>query len=266
VCWLSDGPVPADLWRRLRAAHHRSGLWPLLVLDGVGDETFGWSAQEAAAVDRLDPATLLPAWWPGFSAGHFDRADRAALGHTTRWWQDWRRLSTAWPGTAPAGTPAADADGHADATATRLAAEASAATATATGVAGAAEGNSAVRGGGGVRVALVACARGADALAVAGWCPGDGDPYHPAAVAAVVRSWEDRFGARVIGVGRGSLELSVAAPPVTFAHAVRVAAEHVAFCPWAEYPAEYDYDSERSLFLQYAGCLVGRGSWHFWWT
>ena len=73
--------------------------------------------------------------------------------------------------------------------------------------------------------------RGADVLAAVGW---QGARHHnplTAPLAAVVRSWEDRFGVRVVGIGFDTLELSVAAPPATFRHALRVAAEHATFCP-----------------------------------
>jgi Domain of unknown function (DUF4253) len=54
-----------------------------------------------------------------------------------------------------------------------------------------------------------------------------------------MRSWEDRFGARVIGVGFADLYVSVAAPPATLDEALPVAAEHFAFCPdniWQGHP------------------------------
>jgi hypothetical protein len=78
---------------------------------------------------------------------------------------------------------------------------------------------------------LVPAARGADTLAVLGW---QGARHHnpwTAPLAAVVRGWEDRFGARVVGIGFDTLDLSVAAPPTTFRHALGVAAEHATFCP-----------------------------------
>ncbi|MCP9955923.1 DUF4253 domain-containing protein [Actinomadura madurae] len=73
--------------------------------------------------------------------------------------------------------------------------------------------------------------RGADALAAVGWQGALNHNEWTAPLAAVLRGWEDRFGARVIGLGFNTLELSVAAPPVTTRHAVHVAAEHWAFCP-----------------------------------
>ncbi|MCO5989890.1 DUF4253 domain-containing protein [Actinoallomurus spadix] len=79
-----------------------------------------------------------------------------------------------------------------------------------------------------------------------------------APLSAVVRSWEDRFGARLIGIGFNTLELSVAAPPMTFRHALHVAAEHWTFCP--------------EIILQGPGTLEGHAEqicgsslWTFWW-
>jgi hypothetical protein len=41
--WLTDGPAPAGLWARLRAAHRASGLWPL-ILEGLrGDDSRPWA-------------------------------------------------------------------------------------------------------------------------------------------------------------------------------------------------------------------------------
>jgi hypothetical protein len=76
----------------------------------------------------------------------------------------------------------------------------------------------------------VAVDRGADALAVTGWRGPVNYFDQVSPLAAVVRSWEDRFGVRLLGIGFETLYLSVAAPPVTFEHAVHVAAEHWMFC------------------------------------
>lgn len=48
-------------------------------------------------------------------------------------------------------------------------------------------------------------------------------------LAAVVRSWKDRFGAVVVGFA--DLYVSVASPPATLQEALHVATEHFAFCP-----------------------------------
>ena len=52
-----------------------------------------------------------------------------------------------------------------------------------------------------------------------------------ARLCAVLRSWEDRFGIRVVALGFDQLLVSVATPPTTLAEARALAAEHFAFCP-----------------------------------
>ncbi|MEV7599022.1 DUF4253 domain-containing protein [Kitasatospora sp. NPDC089797] len=100
-------------------------------------------------------------------------------------------------------------------------------------------------------------ADGAQAPAACGWegTNGHGDS---AAIAAVLGDWQRRFGARVVGVGAGTLELSVAAPPADLARALPVAAEHEAFCPDTVLPHEDGLSG-------YARELVGAGRWGFWW-
>ncbi|WP_236003751.1 DUF4253 domain-containing protein [Nonomuraea antri] len=102
--------------------------------------------------------------------------------------------------------------------------------------------------------------RGADALAAVGWTGPVNYTNDTGEIAAVVRSWEDRFGAVVVGVGYATLYLSIAAPPSTLQEAFHVAAEHFAFCPdniWQ--------NSHPSTLAAYAERLVGLNSWEFWW-
>jgi Domain of unknown function (DUF4253) len=77
-------------------------------------------------------------------------------------------------------------------------------------------------------IGLVQAADGAAAITSAGWMSQAGGA---AEIAAVVRSWQDRFGARLCSLGMDTLGLSVAWPPATTDHARHVAAEHFAFCP-----------------------------------
>jgi Domain of unknown function (DUF4253) len=71
-------------------------------------------------------------------------------------------------------------------------------------------------------------ARPADVLPLIGWTPSDQSDALPAA--AVVRSWEDRFGARLLRVGFAQTSLLTARPPRSTGHAQRSAAEHVVCC------------------------------------
>jgi hypothetical protein len=75
----------------------------------------------------------------------------------------------------------------------------------------------------------------------------------------VLRSWEDCFGVRVVGIGRSDLYLSVAAPPVDAGHALQVAVEHFAICP------DNVWQSGTPTLLRYAEAIAGRAWWSFWW-
>lgn len=242
VCWLTDEPVPAGLWSHQRAAHRRCGPWPLLILDDIGDSAFGWFGEDESSLARLDPAILLSQWWKELGHGFLTRADRHALGLTKPEQPGHDNEDATWPGLAPPATSETDPDRLADEKAEAMIARHPAA-----------------------KLALVAAARGADSLAFAGWAPTDDESHFAGALSAVVRTWEDRYGARVIGVGRGTLWLSVAAPPTTIEHAARIAAEHLPFCPEVEPREDFEYNPERPDFLQYAESIVDQTTWRFWW-
>ncbi|MEZ0111868.1 hypothetical protein ABH920_005886 [Catenulispora sp. EB89] len=68
------------------------------------------------------------------------------------------------------------------------------------------------------RLALFEGASSYEALAAARWAPSEEDNF--LAHVQVLRTWEERFGARVVALKRDTLYLSVAAPPVTDSHSV----------------------------------------------
>ncbi|GGO80349.1 DUF4253 domain-containing protein [Nonomuraea cavernae] len=221
--WMSDEPATGAEWARFRAEHPRSGLWPVL----LDESAQPWSVGQVVP----DDAALI---------GHF-----TAEGFMAEVWQEWVAqmppdaldeldpFGAICPGLAPPGVPAADPGAVADWHAEQLA-------------------------GRGLPLGLVAAHRGADALAVMGW---QGALHHNewmVPLAAVVRSWEDRFGVRVVCVGFNTLELSVAAPPVEPEHALHVAAEHWAFCPDNVVQGPGDLQG-------YAEQIAGRHTWSFWW-
>ncbi|MEU4806198.1 DUF4253 domain-containing protein [Actinosynnema sp. NPDC023587] len=237
--WLGDGPAPEGLWARLRAEHARSGLWPLL-LDALDDEDAAyrpWGSGEVvpggmSSPAEHDPARLLATWWAEHTEEDPDDpltpAERAAVTapHGRR-----------WPGLAPARPVPADPGRTADDLAEHLRA-----------------------GHPSVRLGLVAADRAADTVAVVGWTGPVDHTGDTAELSAVLRSWEERFGARVVAVGFDTLVLGVAAPPATREEALVIAAEHFAFCPdniWQD-------DGPQAL-QDYAGRLVGDNSWTFWW-
>ncbi|MEU9085728.1 DUF4253 domain-containing protein [Streptomyces sp. NPDC048357] len=109
------------------------------------------------------------------------------------------------------------------------------------------------------RLALVPAARGADVPTAMGWCGPTNHENDTARISAVLRSWEDRFGARVVALGFDELYVSVAAPPRTFAGALPVAAEHFAFAPdniWQGCGTIRAYADE---------AVTGSNLWGFWW-
>jgi hypothetical protein len=80
----------------------------------------------------------------------------------------------------------------------------------------------------GERIGLAPASRPSDVLPLLGWTPSDQSDALP--IAAVARSWEDRFGARLLRVGFAAFSLLVDRPPRTIGHAQRIAAEHFVFC------------------------------------
>ncbi|MCW2945198.1 MAG: hypothetical protein JWR24_1915 [Actinoallomurus sp.] len=214
--WISDAPVPAELWTRLRAEHRTSGLWPVLLEDSAQPWSAGQIAPEPVAeIGDYEAAAFMAEVW---SDWEIPPVDLTPFGRYC-------------PGPAPPGDPMEDPSAAADRCAELLT---------------------------GRPLGLVPVERGADALAAIGW---QGARHHnpwTAPLAAVVRSWEERFGARVVGIGFNTLDLSVAAPPATLRHALHVAAEHSTFCP------ETIIQGPGTL-AGYAEQIRGSHSWSFWW-
>jgi hypothetical protein len=221
--WVSDEPVGGELWARVRAEHGASGLWPLL----LDESDQPWAAGQVAP----EPVTDIGNYAPGAFMHEvwIDWAEQAADADA----DDLAPFGMHCPGPAEPGHPLDDPDAVADRHARVLARR-------------------------GMSLGLAAVDRGADALAAMGWQGALNHNEWTAPLSAVVRSWEDRFGARVIGLGFNTLELSVAAPPVTIRHALHVAAEHWAFCP------DILFQGPGTL-AGYAEEIRGKTWWSFWW-
>ncbi|MFB7365839.1 DUF4253 domain-containing protein [Streptomyces hydrogenans] len=235
--WLSDGPAPFGAWGRIRAAHARTGLWPLLLEPLEGDTGFRpWASGELFLAGPSgpaghDPAAVLARWWEDRVAVDADEDPLSAeerLAVTAPY-------GAAWPGLAPARTPVEDPDRLAEEHAEVL-----------------------LSFGTDARLGLVEAGSGAEALAASGWT-GPANHADTGRIAAVVADWERRFGARVFAVGFDTLRLSVAAPPATLEEALPVAAEHFAFCP------DNVWQGQVEDLAAYAGHLVGSDLWTFWW-
>jgi hypothetical protein len=185
---MTEAPVPqpGPAWSALSALHSQTGLVPILAPAGPGDylEAACQDTAAAADVDRVDAAAILERLWADClpelrQAGpewDEDRewADAMAAPFTSR-----------YPGLAPAVDSA-------------LAAE----------VLEAAVGSFPAS-----RIALVPADRPADVLPVLGWCPGDWAGAlpvpSPVGFAAVLRSWEERFGARLFAMSHDEAYLLV---------------------------------------------------------
>jgi hypothetical protein len=239
VYWLSDDPPPPGLWAALRREHVQSGLWPLLLGGADFDPALPWEEGEVFPDDTTDPAShdpqaLLAGWWEEYTRSIED--DEALTPEEL--YQVTAPYGFSWPGLAPAPAPEGDPELEADGFADRLLAENPA-----------------------MRLGLVAAGRGADALAVTGWAGPVNYCDDTAKISAVVRSWEDRFGARVVGLdGYATLLLSVAHPPVTIEQAQHVAAEHFALCPDNVWQGLHP-----NTLVSYAKHLVRQHHWSFWW-
>jgi hypothetical protein len=108
------------------------------------------------------------------------------------------------------------------------------------------------------RIGLVPADRPADVLPAVGW-GGVADSMWESllTLTAVLRSWEDRFGARLIDVGYADLRLRVDRPPRTLEAAQRLAAEHAVL-------ADDAIEGARGI-PEIAARLVNAPIWTFWW-
>lgn len=102
---------------------------------------------------------------------------------------------------------------------------------------------------------LVPAVRSSDAVALLGL---DMDAPLPL-VCALLRSWEERYGARAMGVIGRELHVSVARPPVEASQTELLALEHVLST------ADNIVDDPPTPFPEYAARLAGRTHWWFWW-
>jgi hypothetical protein len=239
VAWATADPVPdaGRVWAALSQAHPQSGLVPFL-LDGIAGSTERpWDKQEfggpddVTGLDHLDAAVVLREQWQHQTTEYddYDEEDEE--------YQDGdfaRDIAEAvapfsrrqFPGLAQAEDHQLAAD-QADQVLGRLAP---------------------------ARVGLVPASRPADVLPRLGW----NEALDTAPIAAVLRSWEDRFGARLLRVGFAQVSVLAWRPPRTLESAQRLAAEQWAFC--SECAGEGLHDVPRIT-----ASLMSSPIWTFWW-
>ena len=99
---------------------------------------------------------------------------------------------------------------------------------------------------------LVPAPDSAAALALSGWISRRGQIHEDA---ALLRSWQQRFGVRLCALRIDTLTVSVAWPPRSFETARLLAAEHLA----------YNDNVARDHLDDYAAELIDAPTWDFWW-
>jgi Domain of unknown function (DUF4253) len=295
LAWVTsvDVPEPGPVWAQLSGLRGQTGLVPVL-LDGEADEEdyFFFRRADIAEIDGLDGATVLAAWW---EANQEDPSESGATWDTPLSRQ-FLGLDTPPPEGHGLGDIAGAVlrvmmDPSANAELSQLSEldrrnalplpfqprepEPDDKAGPFRGLAPPADGglSRAEREGAlaslpPARIGLVPAARPADVPALVGWVTFGVDPYcfgpvqvsaNGVWVAAVLRSFEDRFGATLLSLGPGAdMQLLVERPPRTLEHATRVAAEHSVFA---------DECAGRGLgrISEIAAAIVGAPIWTFWW-
>lgn len=244
VAWATVDPVPEPgrVWAALSGAHPQTGLVPILLDSLNGDGKRPWDNGEfgapadLSALEALEPGRLLEALWNDNLPSAEEETENPSF------IRDRAPFTRQFPGLAPpAGTPwppAARQDAL-DFLLPRM--------------------RETLLPRPAARIGLVAADRPADVLAEIGW--GGVANYGPdflLTVTAVLRSWEDRFGARLVDVGFAEVRLLVERPPRTLTDAQRIAAEHYVFCNECSGQGLHDIPS-------IAASLVLAPLWAFWW-
>lgn len=249
--WQSDEPVAdvVDLWDRCERGAATTGIWP--VVSGL---ICPQRLPEPADIAAVDLVSELEARWralrarqamgfgqTGFPADLDDVEELIAL-QRDRWEHGWPPYEQ-WPGLAPA----APDSGQAPAQVHRHVLEE---------ILGLRVGNVRLVGLAhiGAYLALVRAERPADVPAVMAW---EAEAPHEF-LSALLRSWEDRFGARVVALMGSTIHVSVARPPAAAADASLVAMEHMLL-------GDDNHPCGDLNFADYAKSLAGERHWSFWW-
>jgi hypothetical protein len=248
--WQSDEPVAdvLDLWDRCeRSAAATTGIWPVVSGLFLHGPIRPQRLRKPAGLGAVDVESRLEATWRALRASQLsgfdptgypedlDDVEELIESARERWEHGWPPYEE-WPGLAPAapGSGLDAAEVHREVLTYILR-------------------PIGVHPGGG-HLALVRAERPADIPAVMAW---DAEAPHEF-LSALLRSWEDRFGARVVGFEGATIHVSVARPPATAADAGLVAMEHMLL-------GDDNHPSGDLNFANYAESLTGERHWFFWW-
>jgi hypothetical protein len=227
VLWISNDRISdiALLWREVAAKFETHGTWPLVLESLHSDDSRPWLAGElearrSSSPDAHNAEAVLADWWARAIPEEDEDEEILAVSAP---------FGRIFPGPAPAMQSVASKSALDDVLAE-------------------------LNG----RLGLVSVTRPADAVARLGWQGPINHFSDMGLLSAVLRSWEDRFGAYVVGVGFDTLTLGVERPPTSHAQAIAVAAEHFAACSDSIYQGAGTLD-------EYAAELIDAEGWTFWW-
>ncbi|MET7852365.1 DUF4253 domain-containing protein [Streptomyces avermitilis] len=269
LLWCADEPAAPGAWAALAPARRTAGLLPVLLdVGGPHGAPEEWELMpaEASYPGDHDAEEVLAEFWEEYAADELsdgegrpgeERAEEVfgapASGDGTV-----APFGPVWPGLAPAARLTTDAGSDAGSDSGSDSGETVDPDAHAAGTA-----DSLTTDGSWLkepRLALVPARRSADIPAALGWSGPLNHESDPARLCAVLRSWEDRYGIRVVALTFDRLVLSVAAPPTTPAEAEAVAAEHFAFCP-----DNITQGHHETLRAYAAHEVLNQRTWSFWW-
>jgi hypothetical protein len=238
--WATSEPVPGAgrVWLALADMHPDTGLVPILLafLDRYRHWGRPWDNAEfgpqcdLAAVARLDAAAVLAEqWWGPWGPTQAELESDPELAAMVA------PYGEQFPGLAPAQEQAL--------TEAELA--------------------RALSWFGSARIGLVPAARPADVLALVGY-DGTVNRYGtPELLSAVLRSWEDRFGAVLLEVGFNHIRLLARRPPRTLRDAQAVAAELWPIC--SEFWLIDRPGTAVCEIGSIAECILDIPIWSMWW-
>ena len=234
AAWVTEQPLAeaGQLWLALSDLHGETGLAPVLLVDALWNADLGSAAPpyfgfgstaDAGFADQMSAENVLAAQWPrGADDFRVLQADISPFGGE-------------FPGLARAGDSPFSRQELAGAVGSVPPSH----------------------------LGVVSAGRSADVPPVVGWSVFGSDGFGPEArsleVATVLRSWEARFGARLLRIGSdATLQVLVERPPRSLDAARRVAAEHWAFADECAGLGLRDVES-------IAATIVNAPIWTFWW-
>ena len=229
VTWVSEKVISYQDWSEMARGSAKSGLQPFLLPARDGGRLPRYATeklsepQDIEDVGRMDAARMLERWWRAKVPTAGELARDPELRGT------FAPFGERFPGVAPA--VARELEPELMRRAVRQYARPA-------------------------RAGLVPAARPADILPRLGWA-GAANHRRASELAVVLRSWEDRFGARLIEVGFDDIRLLVSRPPQDLEAALPVAAEHLAFSDDAHKGCQGIADIARAV--------VNNPFWDFWW-